>query len=160
MKILKFFFLICLYFYISNLFSQTWGDTQFDMERKWIVESRIKKISEGNYSYKLRFTTFEGKEVGIGIGEIKRIEKRTDDKFKVSDGNKFKFQELCNYSLAVKGNGKDVTLKGKCVLLHQNRFIEGDDKKLVENYGIIMFEWDEFDEKVDYDEPTHHKLMK
>jgi len=159
MKLIKLIFTVCIITTTSQLFCQTWEGETVDLENLWLIQSRIKKVSDGNYSYKVKITTMYMEEVAIGIGEIKRIEKRTDDKFKVSNGFTFKFEELCNYSLTVKREGKEVPLKGKCVLLHQNRFVEGQDKKLVENYGIIMFSWDEFDEKVDDSEGVHHKLI-
>lgn len=132
-------------------FSQTWEGSEWIQEKfedsPVFSEWRIKKISDGTYNIKAKITTLQGDEI-IGIGELKRYEKRTDDKYNISGGYSFIFQEFCNFSIKYSAGGEEKTIKGKCVLMHQKQLIPSlESKGLVENDGIKWFDWDDWDDK-------------
>jgi hypothetical protein len=99
-------------------FSQTW-EYKYGYSQGSPI-SRIKKVSDGVYSLKIK-QVFNGTQYVVS-GDIKR--------FKKGDNGK----EYCNFKLLGNVNTLQVNEKGKCLLIH-----EGDN--------ILWFDWDEWEDK-------------
>lgn len=101
-------------------FSQTWEAESVDMDLN-ITESRIKKVSDGVYSFKIKVTMNLFDEY-ILSGDIKRFKKGENG------------QEYCNLKVSGKVKGQDFTHGGKCALKN-----EGGE--------LLFFDWDEWEDK-------------
>ena len=101
-------------------FSQTWEAESVDMDLN-VTITRIKKVSDGVYSLKMKVTMNLFDEY-ILSGDIKRFKKGENG------------QEYCNLKVSGKIKGQDVTHSQKCALKH-----EGGE--------ILYFDWDEWEDK-------------
>ena len=101
-------------------FSQTWEAESVDMDLN-VTITRIKKVSDGVYSFKIKITMNLTDEY-ILSGDIKRFKKGENG------------QEYCNLKVSGKVKGQDFTQSGKCALKN-----EGGE--------LLFFDWDEWEDK-------------